>query len=136
MRDPIFRLIKNGKIVGYELHQHGYIFHSVNCKNWEYINITGSDIGCLQSLEVLNFRYILHDAKEQYIGIEETEGQENKIFEGHILEMVTGESGITITGPVIYSGTSFYIDTESDLVEIDNYVSLRIIGNIHDEATK
>ena len=73
MREIIFRLIKNGETIGYELHQKGHIFH-LHCMR---------DMDCdnfLSLFQTVSTFYIEHDAKDQFAGLLDPKG--DRIFEG------------------------------------------------------
>lgn len=66
----------------------------------------------------------------QYTGINDSNGK--RIFEGDIVTIEYEKT--EVTGFVYYRGAAFYITTPHDLWEIDNYCSLRLLGNIYDNA--
>ena len=65
----------------------------------------------------------------QYTGLTDKNGK--KIFEGDIINIEYPDT-IIHNAFVNYIGASFYGDNDFDLWELDTYVSLEVIGNIHD----
>jgi hypothetical protein len=68
MREILFRLIYDCRVVGYELHDMGQIYHTP----------------CIETMEPMNIihpqNFIKHDWKQQYIGTKDKNGK--RIFEG------------------------------------------------------
>ena len=123
MRDIKFRLIKDRKIVGWELHkQETHFFqdleiikHSKDNKNWENILHMGKWVS-----------YILHNIKEQYIGKTDSEGIE--ICEGDIMEFYSAmvEKGTNPIKRVVVKWNKKYLRFENC------FNGGKIIGNIHE----
>lgn len=65
----------------------------------------------------------------QYIGIDDTDGEQ--LFEGDIVEMKL-EYDIVIGGHIEYRGAAFRVSTGADLWDINNYYTLKKLGNIYD----
>lgn len=52
------------------------------------------------------------------------------MFEGDIVFMHLNDT--VVKGFVAYQAAAFYIATVADLWDINDYISLEVIGNIHD----
>ena len=65
----------------------------------------------------------------QFTGLTDRNGK--KIFEGDIVIM--DKNAVIVKGLVKYQGAAFYIATNSDLWDIDNYYTLEVIGNKYDD---
>lgn len=72
--------------------------------------------------------YVEQASIGQYTGL--TDKNVNMIFEDDIVIM--DKEAVIVKGLVKYQGAAFYIATNSDLWDIDNYYTLEAIGNIHD----
>ncbi len=132
MRDLKFRLLRDGKIVGYERHRRIKSFfliieHSIDNKVWHPIKMI--------------LRYIVHDDKEQYIGREDSKNVE--IYEGD--KLVTSNNnpeydlwdkechGVTVViwdkYYCCFTGTPWKWDNYEESVYSLKFVE--IIGDIH-----
>lgn len=129
MRDIKFRLIKDGKIVGYEEWW-------LSKKRWLYHK------GPLTAIQIWCGTFIDHDDKEQYVGAKDKNGVE--IFEGDLLE--TEKYPQNLIHVVVYNN----IFSAFELIPYDEYTKLHsgekigynfpyaeghksrvVIGNIH-----
>lgn len=139
MRDIIFRLIKNGKIVGYETHFTDPDL-GLMCVYHKGVGETKLKVGC--PLTMGDKAYIPHTEKEQYTGLCDKNGK--RIFEGDIVvSQYTGKSvvkfGIHETcQPDYYSSLAYgwFFENDNTCPETftiwDNYDICEVIGNIHD----
>lgn len=101
MREIKFRLIKDKKIVGFELHRtsvmfddrHIEIYHSVDGEEWH--NICSSP-----------WRFINYDEKNLFTGLHDKNGKE--IFESDRCKNIHGEIGI-----IVFSNGAFWLRYES-----------------------
>ena len=48
------------------------------------------------------------------------------------INVYPGKEIVEVLGTIEYSGSSFYVSTDSDNWEIDMYCDLEVIGNIHE----
>jgi len=138
-REIKFRLIKDGKIVGYE--QHILVTYRYQANE---IGIFHSTHGNPSELGVYNIlvrpdKFIRHDTKDRYIGKE--------IYEGDILKDDCGEIGIVRFGklPLDKSGDcvctylAYYVECKGKLGQAPTYECanigdwMEVIGNIHDK---
>ena len=72
---------------------------------------------------------VIPETVGQYTGLTDKNGK--KIFEGDIINIVYPDT-IVRNAVINYVGASFYGDNRFDLWELDGYISLEVIGNIHD----
>jgi len=72
--------------------------------------------------------YVVPETIGQYTGITDSNGK--KIFEGDVVAI--DYEKVKVKGFVQYQGAAFYVATNSDLWEIDNYCSLWLLGNKYD----
>ena len=84
MDNIMFRLIKDGKVVGYEKHEGGKILHSDISSPELYYNILAVDY------KGNTYYYIPHDSKDMYIGIKDKDGEE--LFEDDVCEFIISVS--------------------------------------------
>ncbi len=121
-----FRLVKDGKVVGYERHfvtvnKFIEIQHREVGEDWEDIIIEcRSDIDC--------FSFIPHDAKEQFTGMVDKSGTE--IYENDEITFWKGRKGkvymcVKQAGWGVKCGENYYA-----LGALDN---IEIVGRIEDE---
>jgi hypothetical protein len=129
MKEIKFRLIKDGKIVGYEKWHSGgeNIGEHVTKPNWIY-SLDNKAWGLI---------YIEHDTKEQSTGIHDKNGKE--IFEGDIVQLENTTSVMYRRKIVFEKGAFGYRGLVNELVVLGwprgNCVSSKsweIIGTIHD----
>jgi hypothetical protein len=95
-REILYRLLKrltdgSYKVVGYEWHQDGRIYHSKDIKNWNHIfkykvTITRNlKAGTIATVDHNN--YIPHDRKDQFTGITLYDTERTKLFERDEIEL-------------------------------------------------
>jgi hypothetical protein len=124
MRDIIYRgKTKDGEweyggVVIYE--KDAFIITKEDC-SWSIMGDRGDYDGCITP--------VLPETVGQFVGLTDKNGK--KIFEGDIVNIEYLET--TVKNAVIeYVGASFYGTTEFDAWELNDYTSLEVIGNIHD----
>jgi len=128
MREIKFRLIKEGKIVGYEKHILScgkiQIFHSTNGDDeprWEWWNI-----------QIVKRRWIEHDDKEQFTGLRDKNSRE--IYEGDICQF----SSLSKRTIVFKDGAFGYEEIKDFIAFGGHYhfysimAEIEVLGNIHE----
>ena len=71
---------------------------------------------------------VIPDTVGQFTGLFDENNK--KVFESDIVIIEFAET--TIKGVVCYKEASFYISTNDELWEIDNYCYIKVLGNIYD----
>ena len=128
MRELKFRLIRDGKIVGYEKWYPG---------QGKPTDVTSAEPCWLYSKDGVywNPTYIRHDSKDQFTGLKDRNDME--LFEGDVIKKHEGEY-MGLTGYVEWCGTcclgyrTQYIGIgNSELIQVP-WDTFEIIGNIHE----
>jgi len=115
MRELKFRLIKDGKIVGYERWVHYCWEYSYDGLNW-------------------NERYIIHDSKDEYTGRKDKNGRD--VYEGDVLASVAELDSVKVLGEISYTNGAFmatmpFMSFETALYSFD-MSTVEVIGNIYE----
>lgn len=112
----LLRLVRDGKVVGYEKHEGGKILHSVNCKEW-YDILTVQSCGIVYkplyvSPLISYIFYIQHDRIDLYTGVD-IDGV--KVFYKDQISWL--EDGVTKSGVVtcLHGGASVKYSDCSDI---------------------
>ncbi len=122
MREIKFRLIKKGKIVGYENHMlclNGIQLEQNHVNEWGNPHPIG---------------YIIHDHKDQFTGLKDKDDKE--IYERDIIENRMG-----VRGTIIFKDGTFckeFLDDEKGsigLIYCLGYLDARVIGNIYENPS-
>ena len=128
MRELKFRLIREGKVVGYEKWYPG---------QGKPTDVTSAEPCWLYSKdgEYWNPTYIRHDSKDQFTGLKDRNDME--LFEGDVIKKHEGEY-IGLTGYVEWCGTcclgyrTQYIGIgNSELIQVP-WDTFEIIGTVHE----
>ncbi|KKL52145.1 hypothetical protein LCGC14_2288380 [marine sediment metagenome] len=138
MRELKFRLIRDGKIVGYEYHYQGVlpVGITVSILGDEHHGIYHARVGEALFKSILNHHdFIRHDSKDQFTGLLDRNDME--LFEGDVIKKHEGEY-MGLTGYVEWCGTcclgyrTQYIGIgNSELIQVP-WDTFEIIGNIHE----
>ena len=121
MREIKFRLINDGKIVGYETHE-----LDTPCGT---MNIYHNDM----NIEAVEDAYVIHDSKDQFIGPKDKNGVE--IYENDNIKgfLEIGDDSYDFEGRVVFGNGQFYVEGADFPLDSNDY--FEVIGNIHEEAT-
>lgn len=97
MSEIIFRLINDGKVVGYEKHEGGRIYHCQPCADNKYLPFAEMDILTLHfdnGKEWYHPYYIPHTRKDRWTGLKYDSGR--LMFERDKTEDEHGEKGTVL----------------------------------------
>lgn len=130
MRGIKFRLVHNGRIVGYEEHQYS--------KENNHVTIFHNDY----NIEAVEAAEIQHDHKDQFTGVTDKDGVE--IFEGDIFKCAEPD-GWSLNGVVCWQDSGFVMMWTKEYARggdkrrryaglrgIRRYTHYKVIGNIHE----
>jgi hypothetical protein len=120
MRELMLRLVRNGKIVGYEWHYGGEILHGISLVNQFWTSISSMP-GC----------YIRHDYPDLGVKV----GDE-WWFSHDYFKLITDEE--TVVVELYYEGINWYIKAvdngETSYLNLRHMDNMTRIGTIYDEV--
>lgn len=147
MRELKFRLIRDGKIVGYEKHTDGIICHSQPPPHnlWHSISYIACECtGYMTNDPALHY-WITHDSKDQFTGLEDKNDMDlydNDIIDyDGIIATITWRYGgwiarYWVTDSKVQgfdsNGNTTFPEKISEELMVTDIVCSKLIGNIHD----